>query len=280
LSSLLGTPLRRHVVAIIAVAGLSLLITGAFGQNEFCPPPGPTTGYGYGYGYGYDFGYGYGSPCPTATPTASPTATPTASPTTSPTASPAAVGTITLLDSDGNATTSFEIGEDDNTAVLDNLIAGTYQIDFAQSPGEIIGTGSTNAQGDARILFDIPSTARAGSATLTFLRGTTTDRTMGITILGQATSTAVPAPTTTTQPTSGIPTLPRTGAQILTFFVTALALIALGVVLRLSIRRQAATVGGHKLPTWFASRQSTNAVHRGLAATRYGKLPRKPSPPS
>jgi hypothetical protein len=259
LSALLGTPLRRWAAATVAVLGLSLFITTAFGANENCPAPGPTTGYGYNgsFGYGYDFGYGYGGACPTATPTA----------TASPTASPGAVGTITLFDSDGNPTTSFEIGEDDNTAVLDNLIAGSYQVDFAQSPGEIIGTGTTDAQGDARIAFDIPSTSHAGSATLTFLRGTTTDRTVSISILGQATATAIPAvPVATAAPT---PTLPRTGADVRTFLLTAMALITLGAVLRLAARRDRVPLNA--VSQSVARRTSLSDLRNGLGPSRFGR---------
>jgi hypothetical protein len=243
-------------LGLFVVLGLSLLMTRAFGGHT----PGhcatgesfPGTGYGYGYSPSSGYGYGYG-PCPSPTPTATPTSTP--------------VGTITLLDSDGNPTTSFEIGEDDNTAVLDNLIAGTYRIDFAQSPGEVIGSGTTNAQGDARIPFDVPGDAHAGAATLTFLRGTTTDRTLSISILGQATSTAVP---TAVPVSTSIPTLPDTGAQVLTFMITALSLIAFGTALKLAARRRLA-LGDVELPTWIPGRTTIDDAIRGLRASRFGK---------
>jgi hypothetical protein len=290
LTTLLRTPLRRRLVGLLAVAGLSLLITRAFGVNEFCPAPGPTTGYGYGpsVGYGYDFGYGYGAPCPTPTPTltvaptATPTSTPTSTPTTSPTAT-ATVGTITLLNSAGNATTTFRIGEA-GTAVLDALIASVrYDIDFAQSPGVIIGAGTTDANGDARIAFRIPTTAAVRAATLTFLPNgsTTNSRVVPLSIVAaqvtsprptaNATATAVPVSTIAPTAIPTTPTLPRTGSGITSFLLTALALLALGTVLKLAAHRRLATVTPNEQPASSGLRTSFQDLHRGLIATTFGR---------
>ncbi len=258
--------LKRYALALAAVVGLSLLVTRAFGVNENCPAPGPTTGYGYGpsFGYGYDFGYGYGGPCPTPTPTATATATP-------------ATGTITLLDSDGNVTTQFEKGET-GTAVLDALLSSTrYDIDFAQSPGVVIGSGTTDASGDDRIGFTIPTTATLGSATLTFLpNGSTTDsRVVLITIVAAAQATATPNATSTAVPSAvpvstSIPSLPDTGAEIAAFLMTALALLGAGTVVTLVTRRRA-VAAEVELPL---VGRSARTLKTGLAATRFGSSSR------
>ena len=275
--SLLRGRASRRAAAFFAVAVLSLLMTRAFGSHapNTCETGDvfPFTGYSYGYsGSGADgtgFGYGYG-PCPTPTPT--PTATPVGT-----------AGTITLFNSQNVQTTSFRVGESGNRAVLDGLQPSVrYDIDFAQSPGVIIGQGTTNASGDATINFAIPATAAVRAATLTFLPGgsTTNSRTVAIQILAaQATPTSTPTNATPTAvaatpiPVSTTaPTLPRTGVQIGSFLTTSLALLALGVVLRAISRRRVVTDGPYgELPLWFSGRKSPGDLQRGLWATRFSR---------
>lgn len=264
-------PRVRHIVAFVVVVVLSLLMTRAFGVHRpgHCEPgdrfgPGDRTGYGYGYSPGFGYGYGYGPCPPTPAPTAAPTpvVTPSPSPQGTPTPTQTVSGTITLLNSRGVPTTQFIVGEN-GTAVLDGLERNTrYDIDFAQSPGVIIGSGTTNAVGDQSIAFRIPTTATIGSARLTFLPNgsTTNSRVIPISIVAGAVTTATPGPT-----------LPTTGAQILAFLVTAFALVALGTTLTLSTRRPLAVPNDGGLPLWFAGRRSPEDLRRGLAASSFGR---------
>jgi hypothetical protein len=259
----------------MAVTFLSLLFTTAFGSHTpgHCDPGDdfPTTGYGYGYGVGYGYGYGYG-PCPSPVPTASPTASPSASPT--PTGP-----TITLKDSDGNVTTQFEIAESGNTAELANFAPSTaYNVDFAQSPGVVIGSGTTNSSGAAAITFNIPTTADIGNATLTFLPpGATTGESRAISIVAAQASSPIPTanatatavPVGTSAPTS-VPSLPDTGARISTFLVTAFALAALGAVLQLIARSRRNGVLGEAYGAT-TRRTTSQDLTLGLGPTRFGR---------
>jgi LPXTG-motif cell wall-anchored protein len=129
---------------------------------------------------------------------------------------------IVLTDSDGDTTNSFTAGEQ-GTANVSGLEEDTdYDLDFEQSPGIIIGSGTSDGDGDLTINFRIPTTATVGSATLTFIPdgGTT-------------------GPSTTIQIVAGGgAALPDTGQAIDLYIGLGIVLILLGTVLVLAVRNR------------------------------------------
>lgn len=131
---------------------------------------------------------------------------------------------IVLTDSDGNTTNTFSPGES-GTANVTGLEEDTdYDLDFEQSPGIIIGSGTSDGDGDLRINFRIPTTATVGSATLTFIPD------------GETTG-----PSTTIRIVAGSgAALPDTGQAIDTYVGLGIVLILLGTVLVLAVRKRRA----------------------------------------
>lgn len=135
---------------------------------------------------------------------------------------------ITLTGEDGDQTSTFTPGED-GTANLSGMTPNTtHDLDFAQSPGEIVGSGTSDADGDLTINFTIPSDASNGSATLTFdPRGVSgANATTTIQISGAAAGDGG--------------ALPDTGSSIDLFVGSGIVLIGVGAVLVLSVRKRRA----------------------------------------
>jgi hypothetical protein len=129
---------------------------------------------------------------------------------------------ITLTDPDGNTTNSFTAGER-GTANVSGLDQDTdYDLDFEQSPGVIIGSGTSDGDGDLSISFRIPTSATVGSATLTFIAdGETT---------GESTTIQIVA--------ADGAALPDTGRAIDLYVGLGVVLILLGTVLVLAVRNR------------------------------------------
>lgn len=74
-----------------------------------------------------------------------------------------ATGSVTDASGDG----VFAPGES-GVATFQNLTPNEpYELDFEQSPGVILATGDTDADGDVAFNFTVPTTAEDGRATLT-----------------------------------------------------------------------------------------------------------------
>lgn len=133
---------------------------------------------------------------------------------------------VTLTGEDGDQTSTFGPGEDGTANLSGMTPSTTHDLDFAQSPGEIIGSGTSDADGDLTINFTIPSDARTGSATLTFdPRGVSgANAVTTIQIAGTADGGA----------------LPDTGSSIDLFVGSGIVLIGVGAVLVLSVRKRRA----------------------------------------
>jgi LPXTG-motif cell wall-anchored protein len=135
-------------------------------------------------------------------------------------------GAVQLQNASGASTTSFHPGDAGKAVVTGAIHTETYQVDFAQSPGVIIGTGTTDASGSGTIPFTIPTTAKVGSAILTFDPTGTTSGNMTVTIQIAAAGTS----------------LPTTGSSAPSVLSLGLAFVAFGTALVLGARRR--TAGG------------------------------------
>jgi LPXTG-motif cell wall-anchored protein len=139
-----------------------------------------------------------------------------ASPSPSPTTSP--VAGAPRLDVFGDGV--FAPGEAGSAVGVNLTPSESYGLDFAQSPGVILVRASTSSLGTVRFDFRIPTTARAGGATLSALPtdGTGLSASAAITISGAAVG-------------PGGVKLPKTGRDIETYVGLGVILLLIGLAL-------------------------------------------------
>jgi hypothetical protein len=146
-------------------------------------------------------------------------------------------GSMTLKDSSGKAKTSFFPGESGAASATAVQADTKYELDFAQSPGVIIGSATSNDQGNVAVSFTIPTSASVGSATVTLQGVGTSVGNRSVTI--QIVAAATPAPTAV---------LPVTGAFVRRNLDAAVTLLLLGLVLVLAVRVWRTPGGGPAPP--------------------------------
>jgi len=136
--------------------------------------------------------------------------------------------TFTLMDSAGHVTTSFEPGEAGGLMASGLLGATTYNTLFHQSPGRLLSSAVSTADGHLQASFRIPDNAHVGAATLTVEAGSDV-HSLPISIV-RDTGAAAGAQ------------LPRTGQEIERMVFWAAILIVVGALLVTAARKRRSRV--------------------------------------